>query len=438
MRLEDIRSADFKAQPWWWEAAPPAERGTGPPPAETDVAVIGSGYAGLCAALELERNGAHATVLEAGVLGGGASTRNGGMVSGGINVAKGVDLARRYGAERARALFEDGIASYEFLEDLIARERIECSYSRSGRFVPAHSPGAYERLARRAEALAGVAALGIEMLPRSRQHEELASDWYHGGMLVRRAGGLHPALYHRGLLERCRTAGVTLCANAPVQRIESRNGSAELITGTGGRVRAREVVVASNAYTGPVLPWHRRRLIPAVSYMIATEDLGEARVRELFPNARMIADSKRDLYYFRPAPDGRRVLFGSRAGLTQPDAAGGAPALYGNLCRVFPQLRGVRITHAWSGNVAMTFDRLPHTGVHRGLHYALGCNGSGVAMMGYLGHQSALRILGRANRRCAFEGIPFDSRPLYGGRPWFVPAASAWYRLLDRAERVLR
>jgi glycine/D-amino acid oxidase-like deaminating enzyme len=104
----------------------------------------------------------------------------------------------------------------------------------------------------------------------------------------------------------------------------------------------------------------------------------------------------------------------------------------------FPQLRGVRVTHAWTGNVAFTWDALPHTGTLSGMHYALGCNGSGVAMMTYLGHQTARRIVGGANSTCGFELEPFPDFPLYRGNPnWALPAIGAYYRFRDGLSRAL-
>ena len=102
---------------------------------------------------------------------------------------------------------------------------------------------------------------------------------------------------------------------------------------------------------------------------------------------------------------------------------------------VFPQLAGHKLSHAWTGGVAFTFDFLPHMGTHEGVHYMAGCNGSGVAMMTYLGTQTARKILGQANRPCAFDGLPFKGRPGYTGWPWFLPLVSSWYALRDRIDR---
>jgi glycine/D-amino acid oxidase-like deaminating enzyme len=112
----------------------------------------------------------------------------------------------------------------------------------------------------------------------------------------------------------------------------------------------------------------------------------------------------------------------------------GAAWLHSHLTNLLPQLAGVRITHGWKGNVAFAFDMLPHVGEHDGVHYALGCNGSGVVTMTHLGRVAAGRILGRDNRASAFARLPFPTVPFYGGTPWFMPAVTAWYRLRDRMD----
>ena len=202
-------------------------------------------------------------------------------------------------------------------------------------------------------------------------------------------------------------------------------------------------MVATNGDTGPLTPELRRRIIPLKSYMIATGELAPGLAGRLSPRGRMFVDSNRRLSYFRLSPDGRHVLFGGRAKLTDVDERTSALGLYRRMVDIWPELLGVHLTHSWQGNVAMTFDHLPHMGDHLphmgnrgGLHFAMGCNGSGVATAGYLGHQTALKILGRQNRPCPFEGA-FPAHPLYRGNPWFLPAVGAWYRLRDALDAYL-
>ena len=137
------------------------------------------------------------------------------------------------------------------------------------------------------------------------------------------------------------------------------------------------------------------------------------------------------LNYFRLSPDGRRVLFGGRASFREADERHAAPRLHAMMCAVWPEMKDCKVTHSWKGNVAFTFDFLPHMGVHEGVHYALGCQGSGVAMASYLGYQTALKIAGATNRPCAFDGLPFPTRPFYSGDPWFLPLVGTFYRLSD-------
>ena len=150
----------------------------------------------------------------------------------------------------------------------------------------------------------------------------------------------------------------------------------------------------------------------------------------------MISDSRRVLSYFRPDPHGRRVLWGGRASFspTTPEVA--APVLHRFMTEVFPELAPVKLTHSWTGNVAFTFDFMPHIGIHEGVHYAVGCQGSGVAMQTWLGHRAGLRLSGQANAVTAFDDLPFPTKPLYGGRPWFLPFIGTWYRLRDRLDRL--
>ena len=434
---DSVFHENFKTTPYWWEAAP---RPTEPPaelPERTDVAIVGSGYSGLSAALELSRSGSDVTVLERHTLGWGASSRNGGMLSVEPKFASPETLTRRYGAERCERILEDGRATLENLKEVVEREGIECHLQLNGRFIGAHAPRAFKTLEAKARALEAEGKTGFELIPRERQHEFTQTDYYYGGLHDKGGGCLHPALYHAGLLAACERHRARLCAETEVQGIV-RDANGFVIQTSRGAIRADEVIVGTNGYTGGVTPWHQRRLVPLGSYIIATEPMPVERVEAMFRGFCTMSNTQRILYYYRPSPDHTRVVFGGRASFRKTNEHESSATLYRYLLEVFPSLEGTRITHGWSGNVAFTFDNLPHMGVHDGLHYCMGCNGSGVQMMSFLGRQIALKLLGRTNRQCGFDELPFTTRPFYRGDPsWVLPVLGNYYRLRDRLERAL-
>ena len=166
--------------------------------------------------------------------------------------------------------------------------------------------------------------------------------------------------------------------------------------------------------------------------MIATEPLGAARMNELMPTARMYGDSRRVMAYYRPSPDGSRILFGGRASGPGDRPVANARDLRKMLVEVFPSLADTKITHSWSGLVAYAFDHVPHLGEANDLWYAMGYCGSGVARASYFGTKLGHKMLGQADEgRTAFDDLDFDTRPLYTGNPWFMPAIVRWHRLID-------
>jgi glycine/D-amino acid oxidase-like deaminating enzyme len=438
MRKSDILHRDFKAMPYWWEAYRPVAGDLVDVPRKARVVIAGGGYAGLSCAIELADSDIDACVLEAAELGAGASTRSGGGVSGGVNIGKsftGKVLTRD--PEVVKVILASGHDAFSLIETLIERERIHCCWEKKGRFVGAWTPKDYKFQESRIAALNANAGSGAFMVPKERQREEMASDYYYGGMVVERSAKLHPALYYKGLLDAARRRNITICAKAAVKTI-TRSGNGWRIATSRGDIEAGDVVIATNGYTGDATPELKRRLIPLASHIIATQELPPDLARTLIPKGRTLADTKRVLCYYRMSPDGKRMVFGGRARFTPVTPAVSAPILHRFMTDRFPQLKGIRVTHAWTGNVAFTWDAIPHTGVLDGMHYALGCNGSGVAMMTYLGHQTARRIIGGANSTCGFELAEFPDFPLYNGSPnWALPAIGAYYRFRDGLSRAL-
>lgn len=433
MAERDIFAPGFKEKPYWWELAEPVARPPQELPSSADVVVVGGGYTGLACALELARRGVSPVVLDAEAIGYNASSRSGGIVVGGLKLAAAA-LEPQIGPERVKALMAEGVGTLSFLETLIEREGIDCHYRRTGRFFCAYTRKHYDALAAKAPEYAAMTGEPAYAVPRAEQRREIGSDHYRGGLVVEAAGTLHPALYMRGLADAARRAGARLYDRTRVTALV-RDGKGWRVSTTTGEIMAREVMIATNGYTGAVTPWMKRRMIPVGSFMIATEELPDDLARELVPNSRGLADTRRVLSYFRRSPDGKRILWGGRVSTGPIDLRTSAQRLFKMMTTVWPQLHDYRVTHSWMGNVSFTFDFMPHLGTHEGMHYAMGCQGAGVAMMTWLGTQAGIKIAGSGNRPSAFDGLAFPTAPLYSGNPWFLPAVLAWYKLRDGMDR---
>lgn len=433
-RFDDIYSKDFKEAPYWWEAAEP-ETNLDPLPEKVDVVVVGSGYAGMNAATHLARAGRSVVVLDSDRIGSGCSTRSGGMVSSGQKLVvggaiKGIDPAL------VTRLIGESNESFEYMKTLVETENLDAGLQLKGRFFGANTASDYETLKRHGALLSEKTGVHVHYFDRDQQREVIGSDYYHGGMVIDEYGGLHPGLYHRALRERAKAAGVMLRSHARAGIVQEGQNREKIVPTVRGSIRATNVIVATNGYTeADATPELARRLVPVKSYQIATEPLPADLLAELIPQSRMVSDTRRDLIYSRVSPDGTRLLFGSRPGIFEMSEKQAAKRIYARMQVIWPQLAGVKITHSWVGSVAMTVDKLAHIGERDGADFAVGCNGNGVALMTYLGYQTARKILGEQNMPSAFDREKFTPVPFYSGKPWFLPAFTGWYRLRDFLDR---
>ncbi len=412
----------------WWEPPPESAVPASELPQRVDVAVVGGGYTGLAAARALARAGATVAVLERERIGWGASSRNGGMVLPGFK-AEPADLIRRIGVERARRLFQATLDAIAFVESLVRDERIACDWRRSGHASLAGKPSHMRDLETTARVLARDFGYQTELLGPEETGREVGSARYHGALVDPGAATLHPARYVAGLAAAARRAGAVLCEAAEVQQLVRSGQDYRLTTGRGA-VTAAEVLVATNGYTGDLIPWLRRRIVPIGSYVIATEPLDPELQRRLIPGGRMLSDTWNLLHYFRVSPDGR-LVFGGRAAFVPAALERSVAILRRAMLEIFPELGTSRIEYTWGGTVGFTLDQLPHVGRHDGIAYALGYCGHGVAFASWLGDQVGQALAGRAAWPDLVD-LRFRSVPFNWGRPWFLPLAGAYYGLKDR------
>ncbi len=423
----------YKDEPYWWQGSPRPQLAERALPDRADVLVVGSGYTGLCAALETARAGRHTVVVDAQDAGWGCSSRNGGLISTSIKPSFS-ELAARYGEQSAFAIRREGHNALEWIADFVATEQLDCSFRISGKFYGAHTAGKFEEIA----ADLGKEPKGLEVkahvVPRSEQHKEIATDLYHGGIVYEQHASVNPARYHQSILARVLACEADIVTHCPVLTLQRDGSGFEAQTGK-GKVKAQHVIVATNGYTGALLPWLQRRIIPIGSYMIATEALPRSLIDELLPGNRTIGDTRKVVYYYRPSPDRSRIIFGGRVTANETDPRNSAPLLYRDLVELFPALKDYGVSHSWMGYVAYTFDHLAHVGHTDGVYYAMGYCGSGVAMSSYLGTRIAQQLLGKPEGQTGFDNLRFPTRPFYFGNPWFLSTVVAYYRWRDRMAR---
>ena len=426
-----VFAPDFKETPYWWDAAPPTKPEPRMPPPRADVAIVGAGITGLNAALVLARAGRSVVAFDAGDLGHGASTRNAGYVGRSLKHSFG-DLMRRHGTDYAVAVYREMQAAFHAVVERVREEQIDCGFKICGRLVLTKAKRQYDDLERELALREKHLGAQFSMLPRARIREEIASDLYCGAALIPDLGSIHPGLYHRGLLERARAAGVEFIGGTKVEHVAPLEGGGFELRTALGTTRARDVLVATNGYTGDLLPWLQRRLIPFDAYMIATEPLAPESMRRLLPTDRTYIDHVHDIISMRRSPDGTRILFLWRTGTRPTGARAKGAQLREDAARIVPEIAGLKLTHSWTGRCAATFDLWPHILTRDGIHFAGGYNFAGVPMGTYLGGKAAHRILGSPEGKTVFAERGFPTAPFYSGNPWFVPLVMKWYGWQDR------
>jgi gamma-glutamylputrescine oxidase len=392
-----------------------------------DVCIIGGGFTGLSAALELARAGMRVIVVEAGPIAWGASGRNGGQLCTGFSKGLAV-FERALGSEAAKTAFQVAEEGKALIRERIARYGIDCDL-KWGYLLAAPKAGHMADLAAERDELARYGYDKVNLLTKAELEERLGTRIYHGALRDAGGGHFHTLNYALGLARAVIAEGGRIATGTRALTVETR-GKARVVTVT-GTVTARHLVVACNAYLGKLVPHLDSRVMPVASYVIATAPLGEARARALIRDDEAVADANFVTDYFRLTAD-RRLLFGGRCSYSGIHPKDLAASMRPRLLRIFPQLAGVAIDYAWGGHIGITYNRLPDVGrIGASLYYAQGYSGQGVVLSGMFGKLMAEAIMGEAGRFDVFTRI--RHAPFPGGilrRP-ALTLGMLYYRLRD-------
>lgn len=380
---------------------------------KADVCVIGAGFTGISAALNLAERGYRVVVLEAGTIGVGASGRNGGQIHSGQRVDQAI-LEAQAGLDTAKRLWSIAEEAKAEVLARIERHAIRCD-PRAGLLTAAWKKSHIPLLHADAEHLEKVYGYRkLRPLGREETRAIVASERYHGGVLDWGGGHLHPLNYLLGLADAAWAAGAIIHEKSAVTAIEE--GTEVRAVTADGAVTASFLVIAGDAYLGRLVPALAERLFPIKTYVVATAPLGEDRAAALIRDGLAVADTKFVLDYYRIAPD-TRLIFGGGETYSSGEAKNIAGIVRPPMLRVFPQLKDVPIEYAWGGHVGITLNRQPHFGrLAPNVFFAQGYSGHGVALASLAGRLITEAIAGTAERFDVMASLPV---PRFPGGPMF-------------------
>jgi gamma-glutamylputrescine oxidase len=393
----------------------------------TDVVIIGAGFTGISAALELAKAGYKVVVLDQGKIGSGASGRNGGQICTGFSATQS-KLEGQLGKADARKCFEISEDAKRLIESRIAEHNIDCDL-RWGYMHCAAKPGQEDSFKAWKDEYDALGYTGSEIFTKEQLQDRLGSKLYHGALREPRAGHFHPLNYLLGIADAAQRAGANIFETTRVLEVDT--GPAPWARTATGTVRAKFMIIGGNAYLGKTVPALYGRIMPVTSFIITTEVLGENMAKSLISDNEAVADNRFILDYFRRTAD-NRLLFGGRANYSTLEPTQLGAYMKPRLTKVFPQLKDVKIDHAWGGFIAITSNRIPDCGrLSPTTYYAHGYSGQGVSLAQMYGKLMSQAIRGTAEKfdlLARVKHLPFPGGAL---RTPLLVAAMLAYRLRD-------
>lgn len=419
----------------WWETAPaPKSYANKSLPSKADVVVIGGGYTGTSAALQLAKGGARVILLEAQTIGWGASSRNGGQALSCLHHTL-TAAVKEHGEAHAKDMFLAATYAADTVAQIIAEEQIDCDYARCGNVEAAYKESHFMALQREQETLLRIANYPVSIVPKNELRTELGTDAYHGLLVNPRSGSVQPAKFVRGIANAAERAGAEIFEGTRVLEIQkagsspTNDGTRFIVKTERGNIAAKEIMLAANAWVGNIIPQFKGRVFPAESYVIATEPLTAELAQRLIPNNRMIYDTRKTLAYYRLSPD-NRMTWGGELTFKGAKEQSNINALKQGMGRIFPELAGYKIDYFWEGTLGITMDENAHAGQFDGMWYSMCYVGHGVTLATYLGQQMANGILGKPVNN-PFADINIPKALPFTNNPWFVNIGKVWFRFLD-------
>ena len=420
------KNLKIKNEPYWWSDAKPDFIDQVEWSSNADVLIVGAGYTGLSAALTLLDSGLKVIIIDKEIAGFGASSRNGGITSGKIKPSI-RELKGKFGLDLSKQIVEEGNLARKDLYDFIKKEKIDCDLKINGMFVGATSKKGLEN--QKKEIDFNFRSIGIEnkIIEKKDVPDFIESNKYVGGIFDKRIGSIHPAKLVKSMIHLVQKKGGLIFDKTTFKKSE-RNGKKFYIWTNKGLVKSNHLIIATNAYTDKNIPWLRKKLIPVISEMISTCEIGNNRVNSLMPKLTTFGEALNLFYYFRPSPDGKRILIGGRR--VRYNNENPTKKLKSGLLEIFPGLNDIEISNHWYGFVTFPVDQIPKLVMHEGIIYAAGYCGSGTVWARWFGKKAAEIIL-NFETKSAFYNIPFRKIPFYNGYPWFVPVAIKYFKMQD-------
>lgn len=394
-----------------------------------DVCIIGAGYTGMSTAIHLAESGLKVIVLEGERVGFGASGRNGGQIV--HSYSRDIDFIEKHygkqvGAQMGAMAFEGG----KIIRRLVDQYKIDCDLKDGGIFA-ACNPKQLKELESKKALWEAHGHKDLELLDEKDIQNYVGTERYSGGLLDKSGGHFHPLNLVQGEAKAFESLGGQIFEDSKVIKVEE--GEPAKVFTEKGSVTANFVVVAGNAYLGNLIPKLASKAMPCGTQIITTEPLTEAQQKELLPKDNCVEDCNYLLDYFRLSGDGRLIYGGGVTyGAREPGRI--ESKIVPNMLKTFPQLKGVKIDYAWTGNFLLTLMRLPQVGrIGSNIYYSQGYSGHGLTCTHLCGKVLSDAIQGQYERYDVFSGLP--QYPFPGGRMFRVPftaIGAAYYNLVDK------